>query len=134
MKRVIFGMLILVFLGILPDTASARISRKGSESPAPTLRAPGDETDLSGKEMLEFRWSSEGDRTGFSYYDFRLYRGHQDYESGLMLKAQVPAGETSYSVPVAQFEAGQTYAWSVRQAGGSQKGTKAYSVFKVAKK
>ena len=134
MKKLIFGILILVFIGFSADTASARISRKANELPAPMLHAPGDEADLTGKETLEFRWSPEGDRSGFSYYDFRLYRGNQDYEPGLILKEQVPAGQTSFSIPTSQFEAGQTYTWSVRQAGGSKKGAKAYSVFKVAKK
>ena len=134
MKKVILGLFLLVFLGIPLNAEFAYSNRKVDELPAPTLRLPGDETDLSGKETLEFRWSPEGDRSGFSYYDFKLYRGHRDYESALMLKAQVPAGQTSYLVPASQFEVGQTYTWSVKQAGGSKKGAKAYTVFKVAKK
>lgn len=134
MRKWISLVCVAVFLGVFSLPAYAAYSRKQNMLPAPMLIAPADDADLSGKEALEFRWSPEGDRTGFDYYDFRLYKGNQDYEPGLMMKAQVPAGQTSYSVPVSQFEAGQTYTWSVRMAGGSRKGAKAYSVFKVAKK
>ena len=99
----------------------------------PILHAPGDNTDLSGLKEVEFRWSPEGDRAGFQYYDFRLYKGSQTYESGLLLKREVPAGVTHTFVDAALFENGQTYAWSVRQVGSSRKGRSSFAVFKAIK-
>lgn len=105
--------------------------RKGDPTP-PRLISPTDQADLKPGQDLEFRWSSEGDRSGFRYYDFRLYKGAKTIESGLLLKEEVPGGKTSFSVPSDTFQNGETYSWSVRLVG-SKKSRSVYSVFKVNK-
>ncbi len=96
--------------------------------PAPTLLAPSDNADITGKETLEFRWTPEGDRSNLRYYDFRLYQGHQTVESGLLLKKEIPAGQTSVQIETSLFHDGQTYAWSLREVG-QRKSRSNYSVF-----
>lgn len=132
MKKIAVVVFFALFLGNFCVPVFAGYT-KGGKPPGPTLVAPGDDQNLSGKQNLEFRWSPEGDRAGFDHYDFRLYKGHQTVESGLILKKEVPSGVNSTQVETSLFEAGQSYAWSVRQIGRT-KSRSSYTVFKVIKK
>lgn len=121
---------ILLFCLVLSSPVLAG-GRKMGDMPAPRLVQPNDAVDLSGKNELEFRWGNE---TGgnFDYYDFRLYKGSQTYEKGLILKKEIPKGTTSIALDAAQFVTGQTYAWSLRFVGSSMSRS-AYSIFSVKK-
>ena len=99
--------------------------------PAPRIMAPTDDVDLTGKDSLEFRWTSEG--SGLRVYDFRLYKGAQTIDANLVEKQQFPAGQTSHLIGRDRFEEGQTYAFSIRQIGAT-KSRSNYTVFKVIKK
>lgn len=123
---------VLFLAGALALDADASLYRNKRVA-GPILLTPGDNADLSGLKQVEFRWSPEGDRAAFDHYDFRLYKGSQTYESGLILKREIPAGETHTFVDAATFENGQTYAWSVRQVGGTKKGRSSHTVFKALK-
>lgn len=103
--------------------------RRRDAMPAPKLLAPLDKVDLTGKDKLEFRWASAG-AGSFDHYDFRLYKGTETYDKDRILKKEVSARETALSLDASTFEAGQTYAWSLR-AVGMQKGDSAYSLFTV---
>lgn len=113
--------------------SAGTVRRKVNEMPAPMLVTPGDIVDLTGKDALEFRWSPEGDRSQMTHYDFRLYKGTQTYEPGLMLKENVPAGQTALFLKKDLFEINQPYSWSVKQVG-TRKGATRTSIFKVVKK
>ena len=129
-KAFVLGVvLVMVFCAMSPLCAGGR---KMGDLPAPRLVTPTDNADITGKDSLLFRWTTEGDRSGLSYYDFRVYKGHETIESGLILKEQVPAGKTDFSVSADKFENGQIYSWSVRQIG-SRKGRSNYSIFKISK-
>jgi hypothetical protein len=132
MKIAVLLIAVLFVAGSFEPAADAYMSRN-KRAAGPILHTPGDNTDISGKKEVEFRWSPEGDRASFDYYDFRLYKGSQTYESGLILKKQVPEGQTHTFVDAATFENGQTYAWSIRQVGGSKKGRSSHAVFKALK-
>lgn len=106
---------------------------RGRKAPGPMLNSPTDNTDVTGRDQLEFRWSPEGDRSSFDHYDFRLYKGPQTVEAGLILQKNVPSGETSFLVDTSYFKNGETYAWSVKQVG-SRKSRTSFSVFKVTQK
>ena len=116
----------LCFMG----SALAGSGRLGG-APVPTLIQPGDNTDITGQDALEFRWSNEGGN--FDHYDFKLYQGPQTVESGLILYQNLPAGKDSVPVKADMFKDGQTYAWSLRRVGNNKSRT-AFSVFKVIKK
>lgn len=128
----IFAAALLLISFVLTPSVYAG-GRRGDSLPAPKLLAPGDNVDLGGLEALEFRWSPEGDRSSYRHFDFRLYKGHQTVEAGLLLHEEIPAGQTHFAVSRDQFEAGQTYAWSVKPVG-AKKGRVNYEVFKVLKK
>ncbi len=131
MRKLLILLLSICVLSTTPLMAAVR--RGGDMLPAPRLLAPGDDVNLKGLENLEFRWSPEGDRSSYEYFDFRLYKGPQTYEAGLILNEKVPAGQTHFNVPATQFEVGQTYAWSVKPIG-RKKGRVNFEVFKVLEK
>ena len=102
--------------------------------PGPLLVYPlGGEVNLSGLDSLEFKWQRDAANT--SYFIFRLYKGYNMYESGLILKQQVGSSEISTRVKSGLFEDGQVYTWSLVQVffTGS-KSDKSFSSFKVVKK
>ena len=127
MKKVL---ILFMFLSVLFSFPAIAGGRKTGEMPAPRLILPSDETDLSGKSELEFRWSPQSGN--FDHYDFRLYKGTQTYEKGLILQKDIPKNTHSLSLDTAQFEAGQNYAWSLRHMGSS-KSRSAYSIFYIKK-
>jgi hypothetical protein len=125
--------IIAVFAALTAVFASpAYAGRKAGDPPAPKLTVPGDFVDLTGKNALEFRWTDAGGQTGPFVFDFRLYKGNQTVESGLILKKEISARESSVSIDASQFEDGQTYAWSMRTVG-LRKSRSNYSIFKVKK-
>lgn len=131
-KAVLLGFFVCLTLGALcPRLESMEF--RGRKPAAPTLVEPADEPDLTGRATVRFRWSPEGDRSSFDHYDFRLYRGHQTVEKGLLLQRNVPSGEVSTEVDSALFANGETYAWSVRQVGG-RKSRSSFAVFKAVKR
>ena len=134
MKRIFPAVVVLCLSTCIFSSEIQAAGLRGGRIPGPTLVTPGDDEDITGKEMVEFRWSPEGDRSSFSRYDFKLYKGHETIEAGLILKKEVPSGENSTRVEASLFEDGQTYAWSVRQAGGARKSQTSFAVFKVIKK
>ena len=127
MKRLMILFLMLMFCSPVLHAGGRR-----DQLPAPRIISPGDETDLTGQSELEFRWSSEGDRTGLDHYDFRLYKGHETLENGLIKQQNIPAGQASIKLSADIFENGQVYAWSIRQVG-VRKGRSNYVVSKVKK-
>ncbi len=105
--------------------------------PQPYLIAPTTETvDLTGKEMLEFKWSPhEGRRIMREYYDFRLYKGYDMLEGTLLVKERVDPGAQQISVKSDLFSDGQIYTWSLRQVyDGIRKSRRSTASFKVIKK
>ena len=127
MKRTLVLLMALSFL-FYP---LAFAGRKAGTMPAPELISPSDATDLTGKKELEFRWGM-GTGGAFDQYDFRLYKGTQTYENGLMLKKELPRDIHSLLLDAAQFEPGQNYVWSLRYIGAN-KSRAASSIFFVKK-
>lgn len=130
-QRILIGLMTLVLFASVATSADAS-RRRLNEPPIPRLIVPSDDADLRGKEFLEFRWSSEGDRSVINGYDIRIYKGPQTYENALMLKKELPAAETSLKVESSLFENGATYAWTARSTGKKKSKTD-HSVFKVIK-
>lgn len=138
-----WAILFILMAGLLPAaTTSARsmaaeeaiAARNADMVPMPRLLYPTKETvDMTGKEMLEFRWSPhEGDRLKRRSYDFRLYRGRDMLESSLVLKKFVSPDMFSLKLKNDLFKDGQVYTWSLRQIYyDSQKSRKASQSFKI---
>ena len=132
MKKVLWVIPTFCLLMTALCPLSSAMDYRGRRVPGPMLVSPDDDTDVSGKTSLEFRWSPEGDRSSFDHYDFRLYKGHETVEAGLILQKDISSGQTTVPVETGLFEDGKTYAWSVRQVG-SRKSRSSYSVFKIIK-
>ena len=130
MKRILSFFLILSLVSAFPVFAGGR---RGNTSAAPRLFEPSDDTDLTGKNELIFRWGSEGDRSVITDYQFKLYKGAQTVESGLIKAETVPARINHLSLPADLFKNGETYAWQLRGTG-SGKTRPAYAVFKISNK
>ena len=121
---------ILILMMLLSvSSVSFAGGRKPGEMPAPRLLAPNDIVEMGDKKQLEFRWGTEAGGS-FDHYDFRLYKGTQTYEKYLVLQKDVPAGTTSILLNATQFQAGETYSWSLRFMG-THKSVSSYSIFKI---
>lgn len=118
---------VLGILAVLCPAAEA-MSRRLVDVAPPRLIEPTDIARLDGGQM-KFRWTTEGNSTA-DYYDFRLYKGTQTVESGLLLKERVPRDKSELIVPGERFSIGESYTWSVRQVG-SRKSKSSYSIFKL---
>lgn len=127
MRRV----LVLLFITGLIAVSVQAGGRRSQQAP-PRLFEPTERADLRGKNELLFRWGNEGGGSGISEYQFKLYKGTQTVESGLMRAETLPASKDRFSVPAELFENGQTYTWQMRGTG-SAKTRPAYTNFKVEK-
>ncbi len=127
MKKTLILLLILLSIpvGVIAG------GRKGLQPP-PRQFEPNESADLRGKSELLFRWGSEGDRSVITEYQFKLYKGTQTVEAGLIKAETIPASIDHLSLPAELFENGQTYAWQLR-GSGSGKTRPAYTIFKVEK-
>ncbi len=121
-------LILIVALTAAPAYAGGR---KGLQPP-PRLYEPTENADLRGKSELLFRWDSAGDRSVISDYQFKLYKGTQTVEAGLIKAETIPASKDRISLPAEMFESGQTYTWQIRGTG-SGKTRPAYTNFKVQK-
>jgi|GEM_PF-44039 len=103
--------------------------------PGPTLLSPTtDNIDLSGIDLLEFRWMKrrlpETDR-----FEFRLYKGYQTTADNVILKQDFSAYPFLIKIPVAQFDRDQVYSWSLRQVfDGGDRSDRSFASFKVIRK
>lgn len=113
-------------------TAPAHAGGRRGQQPPPRLFEPAERADLRGKNELLFRWGSEGGGSEISEYQFKLYKGTQTIEAGLIKAETLPAGRDRISLPADLFENGQTYTWQIRGTG-SAKTRPAYTNFKVEK-
>lgn len=105
-------------------------------APEPWLLSPISETvDLTGKDTLTFKWRPDpGPLLLRKYYDFRLYKGYQTFESTQILKKQVDPNTYSIVLDAGLFEDGQVYTWTLRQVYCDiRKSDAAYNSFKVIK-
>jgi len=110
---------------------------RGEFVPEPRLIAPTtEEVVLTGRDTLEFKWSPhEGNATRRDYYDFRLYKGRNMYQSAMIFKKRIPHNEFSVSIKSDIFKDGQVYTWSLRQVYiVSFKSRRSYASFKITKK
>jgi len=102
---------------------------------APALLSPvTEDTDLAGKDTLEFRWLAAPEI--FVYYtEFRLYKSANNFASDLIYKKNIQPGNYKINVPSTYFEKGQTYSWTLRIIFTNGNRTeKACSTFKVSNK
>ncbi len=121
----------MLMIGALMTTPLMAGGRRGQQPP-PRQIEPVELADLHGKNELLFRWSNESDRSVITEYQFKLYKGTQTVESGLMKAETIPVSTSRFSLPADLFENGQTYAWQLRGTG-SAKTRPAYTIFKVEK-
>ena len=88
-----------------------------SDVPQPRIIAPCDTVDLTGKNTIEFKWYSymRATTANGGYFDVRIFKGTNMYESNMIFKQQVDPRKNSIEVDAKLFEPGQTYSWQIRQ-------------------
>ncbi|NQS89669.1 hypothetical protein HQ584_07775 [Patescibacteria group bacterium] len=104
--------------------------------PQPRLIEPiTDKVDLTGKDMLEFKWSPhEAKGMPGKYYDLRLYKGYEMVEGTLIFKKRLSGREYKVEVESDVFENGQVYTWSLRLGyRGGDKSVRSTQSFKIIK-
>jgi len=101
--------------------------------PAPRLIYPiYDTAVITGNDPLEFRWFN--DYMGIDHFVFRIYKGYNMYESGLIYKQNIPSGDSLIKIKADLFEGGQVYTWSLIQVSHSgEKSEKSFNSFRVIK-
>lgn len=68
------------------------------------------------------------------YFDLRIFKGTNMYESNMIFKQQVDPQQNSIEVDAKLFEAGQTYSWEIRQVKYDlRKSNWVYETFSVTK-
>jgi hypothetical protein len=105
-----------------------------NDVPEPRLQYPvTDKVILIGKEPLEFKWWN--DHMGIDHFMFKIYKGYNMYESGLIHKQILSSNEASVKIKSELFDDSQVYTWSLIQVSHSgQKSDKNFNSFKVIKK
>src|SRR5512135_627842 len=102
-------------------------------APARLISPLSDKVDLSGKDVLEFKWWDGPD--AIDHTEFRLFKGYQMRAGDLIEKRTLTARITSVKIKAKIFQDGEAYSWSViRVAFGGEKSDKSVSSFKVTKK
>ncbi len=102
----------------------------------PRLITPStDVVDLSGKDCLEFSWSShEGDPIRRDHYDLRIYKGYQAYGQYRIYKELLPPRQWSVCVSADMFEDGSAYTIALRQVYSGVKSKRTLQSFRVIKR
>jgi hypothetical protein len=139
MKKSVLAVLVIGILIVSCAFAQGfgiRVGGTRDYVPEPRLLSPVTETvDLTGKDILKFRWSPhEGSRFDRKYYDLRIYKGFDMVQSTLIYKQKVYAGTYEMDVPSDLFESGSVYTWSLRQIyRGGNKSWRSFYSFRVIK-
>lgn len=142
MKRILGSLFFAAIIVILAAPLSAQIGSvywdigESDSVPVPRILQPYlDVYDLSGKSVLEFKWSPhEGSPTQRDYYDFRLYKGFTVLESTRICVMRVNPRQWSIALNADMFQDGQVYTLTLRQVyTGSLKSRRAYQSFKIKK-
>ncbi|MFA5147905.1 MAG: hypothetical protein WC491_02105 [Candidatus Omnitrophota bacterium] len=105
-----------------------------SDVPKPRIIAPCDTVDITGKSTIEFKWYSYMRATAAKggYFDLRIFKGTDMYESNMIFKQQVDPQKSSIEVDAKLFEPGQAYSWQIRQVKYDlRKSDWAYETFKM---
>lgn len=130
----IFFILSFAWSVFASDAELIQRSNAFDDVPAPRLQYPvTDKVILTGKEFLEFKWWN--DFMGIDHFIFRIYKGYNMYESGLIYKQNLPSNESLVKIKSELFEDSQVYTWSLIQVVFSgKKSEKSFNSFKVIKK
>lgn len=126
-------LLAVVFLAMAPKP----LHSSDEFSPEPHILSPlSEKIDLTGKKTLVFSWdSSGGPSIRRDYFDFRIYKGYQRYESFIIFRKRLGPEVLSIEVDTELFEDGGSYAWSLAQSfSGQGVSSESYSLFVVTKK
>ncbi|MDD5736895.1 MAG: hypothetical protein PHH20_01210 [Candidatus Omnitrophica bacterium] len=88
-----------------------------NDVPQPRIIAPYDTVDITGKNSIEFRWYSymRATTANGGYFDVRIFKGTNMYESNMIFKQQVGPRKNSIEVDAKLFDPGQVYSWQIRQ-------------------
>jgi len=134
-KVFIFAILFLTVGNISAYSYMAGKDFFADNIPQPRLIEPvTDILNIPSEGGVAFRWSPhEGDFSQRKYYDFRLYKGYQTVESGLIYKQNISPNQCRIEMPVDTFDPGQVYTWSLRQVyrlGKSRRSTSSFTAIK----
>ena len=124
---------IILFSAVRLPANDMRLVRDNTP-PAPRMLYPIYETAvITGNNPVEFRWFN--DYMGIDHFIFKIYKGYNMYESGLIDKQNISSGKASVKISADLFENGQVYTWSLIQVALSgEKSEKSFNSFKVIRK
>ncbi len=126
-------LVILVELVVVTKTCFARADIFFYPDPPRLLYPINDKVDITGKNNLEFKWWN--DQINTDHFEFRLYKGANMYEDGLLIKQSLPLSAGKFPVSADIFNDGQTYTWSlIRVDLSGKKSDRNFNTFVVTKR
>ena len=91
--------------------------------------------DITGKDVLEFRWMAYLEHyIGVDYFDFRLYKGSKPEALNLVYQEKVQNHRYALKVRTDLLQDGETYTWYLRHVISLEKSDARTATFKVVKK
>jgi len=127
MKK-ISGFLLAIFFVLslsLPVLAQS-FRGMGNSVPPPFVIYPSEEADITGKDVLTFKWRTPGS-FDIDHVEFKLYKGYVTSDSSLVYKQDVDPFQSCADVKTDLLQDGQTYTVYLRSI--SQEGFKSDKVF-----
>jgi hypothetical protein len=94
--------------------------------PPPFVIYPSEEADITGKDVLTFKWRTPGS-FDIDRVEFKLYKGYVTSDSNLIFKQDVDPFQSCVDVKADLLQDGQTYTVYLRSI--SQEGYKSDKVF-----
>ena len=135
MRKSIVMAITVVLAMMVAAPCCAQFMRNGfNDFAAPTLLYPSEKADLSGKDVLKFKWEA-ADTIDIDHFEFRVYKGYVTAEAFIFAQQDVDSNASYAEVNAALFEDGQVYTWRLRAI--SREGYKSdavYTSFTVTKK
>lgn len=131
---IIITLLLVLFSGVYVFANDTMLDEKLFNYPSePRLDYPaGEQAILTGKDFLEFKWLNN--YIGIRGFVFKIYKGYDMYEQGLLYKQNIPANISSVKIKSGLFAHGEIYTWSLFAiALDGQYGNKSFNSFKVIK-
>ena len=132
MKRTLKTLIAAAILLSLALPVFAQSFKRDFDIPAPMLLYPTEKADITGKDVLKFKWDSVN--MDIDHLEFKIFKG--DIGSANVVFSQNLSGFTSYlELKSDLFENGQVYTWQVRAVSNEgYRSDWAFDSFTVTKK
>jgi hypothetical protein len=135
MKKMVLFLLVSLFVVSFSLSVFAQGFRGMDDNvPPPFVIYPSEHADISGKDVLTFKWKTPGS-FDIDHVEFKLYKGYITSDSNLVYKEDVDPVESEVDVKTSLLQDGQTYTMYLRSISREgYKSDRVFNSFQVIKK